>query len=329
MPHQFFSHFIRMPFFFRILLIAVFLLFSFGLIIYLIEPETFTTLFDGIWWAIITASTVGYGDLVPKTVLGKIIGILLILLGAGFVSSYFVTLASSAVKRQNDFIEGKVMFKGKDHIIIIGWNERARGIIEKLLTNKYTGLIVLIDQTLEVSPFSDYHVHYIKGRASTDETLIKANIYEAKKVLITADQNNDELHADMNTVLTLLAIKGLNPTVTCVVEILTTEQVANAKRAGADEVIQSNIISSSVMTNCLNSSGMIESLMILLEQFNGSRFVFQSSSSYIGKSFQETNIQLLEKGSLLFGIKRGADTIVNPPHPFVIKEQDILLVISS
>lgn len=329
MPHQFFSHFIRMPFFLRILLIAISLLFCFGLIIYLIEPETFTTLFDGIWWAIITASTVGYGDLVPKTVLGKIMGILLILLGAGFVSSYFVTLASSAVKRQNDYIEGKVMFKGKDHIIIIGWNERSRGIIDKLLVSNYAGLIVLIDQTLESSPFSDYHVHYIKGRATSDETLIKANVYEAKKILITADQNKDELHADMNTVLTLLAIKGLNPTVSCIVEILTTEQAANAKRAGADEIIQSNTITSSVMTNCLNSSGMIESLMILLEQFNGSRFVFQSSSAYVGENFQETSNRLLDEGSLLFGIKRGTDTIVNPPKPFIIKEKDILLVISS
>jgi voltage-gated potassium channel len=74
-------------------------------------------------------------------------------------------------------------------------------------------------------------------------------------VLITADQNKDELHADMNTVLTLLAIKGLNPDVHCVVEILTAEQLANAKRAGADEIIQSNVITSSVMMNCLDSEG--------------------------------------------------------------------------
>ncbi|WP_019156084.1 potassium channel family protein [Robertmurraya massiliosenegalensis] len=329
MPHHFFSHFIRMPFFLRLFFIAMLLLFFFGLFAYLIEPETFTTLFDGIWWAIITASTVGYGDFVPKTILGKLIGIFLILLGVGFVSSYFVTLASSAVKRQNDYIEGKIMFKGKEHTIIIGWNERSKAIIEKFSQEENYGLIVLVDQTLESNPFSDYHIHFIKGRATTDQVLIKANIYHAKKVLITADQNKDELQADMDTILTLLAIKGLNSTVYTVAEILTTEQSSNALRAGADELIQTNQITSSVMTNCLHSTEKVDALMILLEQFNGSRFVFQSSTDYIGKNFIDTSKQLLEEGALLFGIKRGRDTIINPSHPFVLKEHDILLVISA
>lgn len=329
MPHQFLSLIIRMPFFFRILLMAIFLICTFGAIIYLVEPYTFTTLFDGIWWAIITASTVGYGDFVPKTIVGKLIGIFLIFIGAGILSSYFVTLASAAVKRQTDYMEGKIMYKGKDHFMIIGWNERSRAIIEKLIAHGHDHSIVLIDQSLKSSPYTDHHVHFIQGRANLDEILMKANIFEAKKVLITADQNNDELHADMNSILTLIAIKGLNPSVPCIVEILTSEQVANAKRAGANEVIQSNIITSSVMINCLHSTGMVESLMILLEQFNGTRFSFRSSTSYVGKDFIEANQQLLAKGKLLFGIKRGTETFVNPPHHFTIKEHDILLVITE
>ncbi|GIN61983.1 putative potassium channel protein YugO [Robertmurraya siralis] len=329
MSHNFFSHFIRMPFFLRLLFIAIFVLLTFGLFAYLLEPETFTTLFDGIWWAIITASTVGYGDFVPKTILGKIIGILLILLGVGFVSSYFVTLASSTVKQQNDYIEGKIMFKGKDHKMIIGWNERSKTIIEKLLHSGKSGLIVLIDQTLQSNPFSDYHVHFIKGRANSDQILKKANIYNAKKVLITADQSKDELQADMDTILTLLAIKGLNPTVYTVAEILTSEQAVNALRAGADELIKTNLITSTVMTSCLHSSEKVDALMMLLEQFNGSRFVFQSPTAFIGKNFIETNEKLLKDGSLLFGVKRGGETIINPPHPFILKENDILLVISA
>lgn len=308
---------------------ALSIIFMFGLLIYIVEPETFSTLLDGIWWAIITVSTVGYGDFVPKSTLGKIIGMLLVLFGAGFVSSYFVTLASTTVKKQNDILEGKAVFKGKDHIIIIGWNERSKAIIKKLLKNNNSGPVILIDETLESNPFSDFHVHFIKGRSNVDEILIKANIDQAKKVLITADQNKDELHADMNSILTLLAIKGLNHNVHCVVEILTTEQASNARRAGADEVIQSNIISASVMNNCLHSTKMIDPLMLLLEQFNGRRFVLRSSTSFIGKSFIEANTLLLQEGSILIGIKRGIDTIVNPPPPFTIKETDILLVITS
>lgn len=327
MPHHFFSFFIRIPFLYRILLIALFFILGFGFLIYLIEPATFHTVFEGIWWAIITVSTVGYGDYVPQTAVGKLIGMLLILFGAGFVSTYFVTLASSAVNRQKQKMEGKSMFKGKNHFIIVGWNERSKVVVDKFIHSSKEA-VVLIDETLTSSPFPDYRGHFIKGRANTDEVLIRANIYEANKVLITADPTKDELTADMNTILTLLAIKGLNPNVNCIVEVLTEDQEANARRAGADEVIQSNILSASVMNNCLHSPGMISSLMILLEQFNGSRFVFHSSTSYVGKSFTETNKLMLGNGMLLFGIKRGADTFVNPPHPFLVKEKDILLVIS-
>ena len=47
-----------------------------------------THLFDAIWWAFSTVTTVGYGDLVPVTVGGRIVGILLMLLGTGLFASY-------------------------------------------------------------------------------------------------------------------------------------------------------------------------------------------------------------------------------------------------
>jgi hypothetical protein len=47
-----------------------------------IHPQsTFHTYFDGIWWAVTTITSVGYGDLVPRTVLGRIIGMILEVMG--------------------------------------------------------------------------------------------------------------------------------------------------------------------------------------------------------------------------------------------------------
>lgn len=329
MPHRIYSGFNRLPFFLRIFLIAITLIIFFGVLIFIIEPNTFKTPFHGIWWAIITASTVGYGDLVPDTVAGKITGIMLILFGAGFISTYIVSLAKSAFARQDAFLEGKIMFKGKDHTIVIGWNERAKEIILKLLKNKIHPPVILIDGTLKANPLKNEHVHFIRGPGHADEVLNRANLGKAKKVVITADQNKDELQADMHTILTLLAVKGLNPNVHCIAEILTSEQAENAKRAGADQIIRSNLITSSVILNCLSGESKVDSLVDLLEQLHGSKLHFRTSLPFVGMDFARANQSLLEENCLLLGVKRGADTYVNPPQPFVIKKRDILLVLAN
>jgi voltage-gated potassium channel len=64
----------------------------------ILEPQTVKGgVGDGIWWAIVTASTVGYGDISPSTLMGRIIAVLLMLVGvglmstlAGSITSYFV-----------------------------------------------------------------------------------------------------------------------------------------------------------------------------------------------------------------------------------------------
>lgn len=73
-----FHWFLRFPYVVRLLFIVIFILIAFGTIIHFIEPDNFPTIFDGIWWAIVTTSTVGYGDFVPGTVKGRIIAMLLI-----------------------------------------------------------------------------------------------------------------------------------------------------------------------------------------------------------------------------------------------------------
>lgn len=317
--------FLRLPLFLRILGIAVVVFLVFGISIHLLEPETFPTAFDGIWWAIITASTVGYGDYVPRSVFGRITALFLILLGVGFVSSYFGTLAAAAVTKQDAFAEGKVSFKGKGHIIIIGWNERSRELIQKLTSKATPEQIVLIDETLEKNPAPKW-IHFIQGKSHVDETILKSDINGADKVLITADRGNDELQADMNSILTLLTIKGLSPNVKCIVEILTAEQVINALRAGADEVIQSNKLTSVFMVNSLHSNG--DGLLSeFVHQLQEGRFSsIKVSENEIGKPFLEICQEYLNKGKILIGIKRGEETFLNPSHSIELEINDRLLI---
>lgn len=62
------------------------------------NASEFDSVWDGVWWAIVTATTVGYGDLYPSTVEGRIIGIFVMLLGVGFLSVLTATIASQFIK---------------------------------------------------------------------------------------------------------------------------------------------------------------------------------------------------------------------------------------
>lgn len=330
MPHSILSYFIRLPLILRTLIIVLISIILFGTFVHLLEPSVFPTIFDGIWWAVITASTVGYGDFVPETTAGRITGMVLILTGAGFISSFFVSLATTTATKQNDILEGKSAYKGSGHMIVIGWNERSKEIIRALCRQNSQVSLALIDETLQKNPLSNKNVHFVKGRANLDDVLLKAGIEKASKVIITADQNKRESEADMHSIVTLLAVKGLNPFVPCIVEILTHEQLENAKRAGADEIIETNMITSFIMLQSISTHEMVTSFLDLVYQMSERKLVYQEVSwEDIDKDYTTIGMEQLKEGNVLLGIKRGNATILNPPQPFMLEKNDHLILIRS
>src|SRR5690606_15270689 len=118
----------------------------------------------------------------------------------------------------------------------------------------------------------------------------------------------------MLSILTLPAIKGLNPTVYTIVEILTTHQIQNAKRGGADEIIQTNRISSLVMVNSILSHGVSDALLSMLVDLKGGKLQFLDITfDLIGMTFQKASETLLKEGKILIGIKRENEISINPP----------------
>jgi len=58
------------------------------------ENKSITTLGDAFWWAIVTTTTVGYGDVSPVTTEGRLIAIALMILGIGFIGVLTATITS-------------------------------------------------------------------------------------------------------------------------------------------------------------------------------------------------------------------------------------------
>ncbi len=97
-----------------------------------VQPDTFQNAFSGIWWAVSTLLTVGYGDIYPITALGRIVAIFIAFLGvgmvaiptgiisAGFVEYYTKMKAISDYSKGSDIHFITVQIQGKDH----PWNNK-------------------------------------------------------------------------------------------------------------------------------------------------------------------------------------------------------------
>ena len=81
-----------------ILAALIFFIFLFGYLFYVSEPDV-RNLGDGIWWALVTITTDGYGDITPVTTLGRVVASSLMLLGLGLIAT--ITAIVSAKFIQN------------------------------------------------------------------------------------------------------------------------------------------------------------------------------------------------------------------------------------
>ena len=81
-----------------ILAALIFFVFLFGYLFYISEPEV-KNLGDGIWWALVTITTVGYGDITPLTTVGRVVASSLMFLGLGLIAT--ITAIVSAKFIQN------------------------------------------------------------------------------------------------------------------------------------------------------------------------------------------------------------------------------------
>lgn len=320
------SIYLRIPIVLRLLLTVFIIMFFFGTVIHFVEPNQFPTIFDGIWWAFVTGATVGYGDFVPLSMSGKIIGILLILTGGGFLAFYVTSLSSATIKHEDDLARGRIAFKRGRHLIIIGWNERTKQLINMIIKKDPLAKIVLIDRTLQHISFQRYPVHFVQGDATEDGILKQANIEQAERVLITADISKKERQADNYTILTTVAIRGNNKDIPIVAEVLSKVQIENALRAGATTIIRSNDFMSALFFHELThykTATPFEDILQILSKQQFAHTILPGEQE--NNNFLRVSTLFSKKQHLVLGLIRGEEYHLNPPGEFILKKGDIIL----
>jgi voltage-gated potassium channel len=71
------------------------------------QPDVFVNAFSGLWWAVATLTTVGYGDIYPITVVGKILSAVIALLGIGLVAVPTGIISSGFIEQLSEEKEHK------------------------------------------------------------------------------------------------------------------------------------------------------------------------------------------------------------------------------
>ena len=73
-----------------------------GFVATLVDREAFPTFGTGVWWAIVTLGTVGYGDVVPHTAWGRVVGGAVIVVGVTFLSFLIAIVTSLFVSSEQE-----------------------------------------------------------------------------------------------------------------------------------------------------------------------------------------------------------------------------------
>ncbi|MGY4689108.1 potassium channel family protein [Salibacterium sp. K-3] len=321
----------RIPVLVRLLMIIILIITAFAFLLHVLEPEAFPSFFDAVWWAVVTSTTVGYGDFVPETVTGRIAAMVLILFGIGFVLFFVTNLASSTVSEQHHWQKGTLASSFQDHYIIVNWNERSRQFIEQIQLAYPGRPVLLIDNNLTETPFDNSRtLQFIKGSPTFQTTLRQANIRRARALVITSGLESTEQHADAQTILTLLTARHYCDDIYTAAEILTSEQLPNARHAGADEIIASNMISSLLMTESLEQQGIAETITLLLD-VEAAPYLrsIPCPEEWIGKTFESISHEARMREYLPIGISSENQTTLHPDGEKVVTEDHSLLVLES
>ena len=101
-----FKGFVKKSYLVTMILVTFGIIFMGGFAVLILESEfassQITTFSDALWWSISTVTTVGYGDIVPMSVAGRVMGMILMIVGIGvmaaFISEFSATLVESRMK---------------------------------------------------------------------------------------------------------------------------------------------------------------------------------------------------------------------------------------
>jgi len=280
-------------------------------------------LLDALYYATVSITTTGYGDVVPVSDGARLfttfvvtparVVFLVLLVGT---SVELITSASRSIIR-----EGTWRRRVQDHVVICGFGVKGRAAFDSLQEQGViTDRVVVIDEREDdLATAARLGCVGIHGDASSNELLQAARVDKAKVVLVTPDR-------DDAAVLITLSVRNINPTVRIIAAARETENAPLLRRSGADVVLTTSGATGRMMGMAAVVPHYVQVLEELLESGSGLDLV----ERHIELADAGTLADQRREGELVIAVFRDDELFArNPTGEFELRSGDQVVSVSS
>jgi len=249
------------------------------------------------WWAIVTMTTVGYGDFAPSSGAGRLFAVIIMFGGISLTALLTAIISSIFVARRIREDKGLEKVNVTNHMLICGWNKNIHQILDSIqnLSSGRKLEVVLINEINEDeidavrNKYREIKFKYVRGDFTRETILEQANLKEATTaIILPIDAIESDSHPDEKTIFGTLTIKTLAPHVRVVAYLTDRGNLTHIKRANADEVLLSDDYGAFMLAAHVMDPGVPQTVDRLLNSRSDSRFRrIDIPSEYVGRSFTE------------------------------------------
>jgi voltage-gated potassium channel len=224
-------------------LLALLLMLIVVLIVW-IDRDSYTDDYDGqvgfidaVYYATVTLTTTGYGDITPVAPHARVISAVIItpLRLAFLVLLVGTTLEVLAHHGRRILKDARWRKRMRNHVVVVGFGTKGKAAVETLQINGANpSQVVIIDS--RPSAITDANVRgyaAIEGDATRRDILRRAEIMKAREVIITVDR-------DDSAILVMLTVRQLNPSAHVVVAVREDANASLLRQSGANAVVTSS-----------------------------------------------------------------------------------------
>ena len=193
-----------------------------------------------------------------QTAGGWLVSYLVVIVGVGLIATGTAAIVTRLVdlllRRQSGMHETRV----SEHVLICGWNARARTIVEELRASDGDDrrpIVILADLT--AAPIDAPDTIFLRGDPARREDLERAGLDRATTAILLADDTHSSSPHDIDgkTLLTALAVESTKPDCYTCVEVLLAENVEHFRQLSADELIVTGEVSSLLLASAATDHG--------------------------------------------------------------------------